>query len=239
MTTALVIHAKHLTSRLQHVSEQLKDWKGPVEYILDYDKNELTDDILRTYIKPECELDNKSGATSCALKHLLACQYIIDKGLEGALVLEDDIVLHPHFVENFERTMEEYRHCFADKPVIISYEDSSLQFIPRSKRVKGQWLYEAPHGRVRFNGLLYINRQAAQNIVDEVSKDKCHIAVDHYYQKYLYDKGFVQMIWSQPCLATQGSFDGTFLSSIGQLRSFEGLRWKLKLILKRVIYWFK
>lgn len=237
--TALVIHAKSLTDRLQHVKQQLKDWPGPVEYILDYDKDELTDEILRRYIQPGCELDNRSGATSCALKHLLACQYIVDNGLEGALVVEDDIVLHSQFMEKYEKTMEEYRHRFADKPVIISYEDSSLQFIPRSQRVKGQWLYEAPHGRVRFNGLLYINRQAAQNIVDEVRKDKCNIAVDHYYQKYLYDKGLVKMIWSEPCLATQGSFDGTFLSSMGQLRSFEGLRWKVKLVIKRVVYWFR
>ena len=237
--TALVIHAKSLTDRLQHVKQQLKDWPGPVEYILDYDKNELTDDILRRYIQPGCELDNRSGATSCALKHLLACQYIVDNGLEGALVVEDDIVLHSQFMEKYEKTMEEYRRRYADRPVIISYEDSSLQFIPRSQRVKGQWLYEAPHGRVRFTGILYVSYQAAKAVLDEVQAHKCHKAIDHYYYVYLYDKSLIQMLWCEPCLATQGSFDGTFLSSIGQLRSFEGLRWKLKLVMKRVIYWFR
>ena len=237
--TALVIHAKSLTDRLQHVEQQLKGWPGRIEYILDYDKDELTDEILRRYIQPGCELDNRSGATSCALKHLLACQYIVDNGLEGALVVEDDIVLHSQFMEKYEKTMEEYRRRYADRPVIISYEDSSLQFIPRSQRVKGQWLYEAPHGRVRFTGILYVSCQAAKAVLDEVQAHKCHKAIDHYYYVYLYDKSLIQMLWCEPCLATQGSFDGTFLSSIGQLRSLEGLRWKVKLLLKKVIYWFR
>lgn len=238
MTTILVIHAKHLTERLQHMEQQLKDWPGKVAYILDDDKNELTDELMAAYIKPGCELDNRSGATSCAIKHLHACEYIVDHHLEGALVLEDDIVLHDHFTEDFQQTMAEYEQKHAQQPVIISYEDSSLLFIPRSRRVKGQWLYEAPHGRVRFNGAIYINQRAAKAIVDDVRKNKCDIAVDHYYM-HLYKKGVLQMLWCEPSIATQGSFSGTFISSMGQIRNFEGLRWKLKYVYKRLIYWFR
>lgn len=238
MTTILVIHAKHLTERLQHMKRQLKDWPGNVDYILDADKNELTDEIISSYIKPGCELDNKSGATSCAIKHLYACQYIVDNNLEGALVLEDDIVLHNNFTKHFEETMEEYKQRFAQKPIIISYEDSSLLFIPRSLRKKGQWLYEAPHGKVRFNGAIYINQQAAKAIVDDVRENRCNIAVDHYYM-HLYRKGILQMLWCEPSIATQGSFIGTFISSIGQIKNYESLRWKLKYIYKRLIYWFR
>lgn len=239
MTTVLVIHAKHLTDRKKHMERQLQSWPGQVEYILDYDKSELTDEVIRTYIRPSCELDNKSGATSCAIKHLLACQYIVDHQLEGALVLEDDIVLHPHFADDFEQTMEECRRDYAGQPVLISYEDSSLQFIPRSRRVSGKRLYEAPHGRVRFNGCLYINQKAAQAIVNDVKTHQCDIAVDHYYV-HLYGKGLVQFLWSEPCLATQGSFNGAFVSSIGgQVRTLEYYRWKLKYAYKRLVYWFR
>lgn len=238
MTTVLVIHAKHLTDRKVHMEKQLQSWPGHIEYILDYDKTELTDEVVKAYIQPGCELDNKSGATSCAIKHLLACQYIVDHQLEGALVLEDDIVLHPHFREDFEQTMVEYESNYAGDPVLISYEDSSLQFIPRSKRVKGQWLYEAPKGRVRFNGALYINQHAAQAICADVKQNKCDIAVDHYYM-HLYGKGCLKFLWSEPCLATQGSFNGDFVTSMGQRRNFEGLRWRLKYVYKRLIYWFR
>ena len=238
MTTVLVIHAKHLTERMRHMQQQLHDWPGDVVYIQDYDKGELTDEIIQTYFKAGCELDNKSGATSCAMKHLLSCKYIVDHQLEGALILEDDIVLHAQFKQDFAKTIEEYRQHYDEKPILISYEDSSLQFIPRSRRQKGLWLYEAPHGRVRFNGALFINQKAAQAIVDDVKANKCDIAVDHYYM-HLYDKGLVQFLWCEPCLATQGSFSGTFVSSMGQIRSLEGLRWRLKYVYKRLIYWFR
>ena len=46
MTTVLVIHAKHLTDRLVHMERQLQDWPGDVTYILDDDKDELTDEII-------------------------------------------------------------------------------------------------------------------------------------------------------------------------------------------------
>lgn len=238
MTTVLVIHAKHLTDRLAHMERQLQDWPGDVTYILDDDKNELTDEIINKYFVPGCELYNKSGATSCAVKHLKACEYIVSHQLEGALVLEDDIVLRPRFREDFEKTIEEYRQHDAGQPILISYEDSSLLFIPRSRRKAGQWLYEAPHGRVRFNGGLYINQQAARAIVEDVRVHRCDAAVDHYYM-HLYDKGLVQFLWCEPCLATQGSFSGTFVSSMGQIRSLEGLRWRLKYVYKRLIYWFR
>lgn len=238
MTKILVIHAKHLTARLAHMKRQLQDWPDSVTYMLEADKDELTDDIINHYFVPGCELYNKSGATSCAVKHLKACEYIVYHQLEGALVLEDDIVLHPQFKAHFEETVEEYRLHYADKPILISYEDSSLQFIPRSQRRKGQWLYEAPHGRVRFNGALFINQKAAQAIVEDVKTNKCDIAVDHYYM-HLYGKGLVQFLWCEPCLATQGSFSGTFVSSMGQIRSLEGLRWRLKYIYKRLVYWFR
>ena len=238
MTTVLVIHAKHLTDRLAHMERQLQDWPGDVTYILDDDKDELTDEIINKYFVPGCELYNKSGATSCAVKHLKACEYIVSHQLEGALVLEDDIVLRPRFREDFEKTIEEYRQHDAGQPILISYEDSSLLFIPRSRRKAGQWLYEAPHGRVGFNGALYINQQAARAIVEDVRAHRCDAAVDHYYM-HLYDKGLVQFLWCEPCLATQGSFSGTFVSSMGQIRSLEGLRWRLKYVYKRLIYWFR
>lgn len=238
MIKVLVIHAKHLTDRLEHVKRQVRDWKGEVDYILDADKDELTDELLAKYFKPGCEVDKKSGAASCAMKHLMACQYIVDNDLEGALVLEDDIVLHKHFFDKFEQTLAEYRRDYATKPILISYEDSSLQFIPRSRREKGKWLYEAPHGRVRFTGAFFLNKAAAQAFCDDVRENKCDISIDHYQVK-LYKKGLIQILWSEPCLATQGSFTGLFKSSVGKILKMEGLKWRGKYLYKRLLYWFR
>jgi hypothetical protein len=64
MTKVLVIHAKHLTERLAHMERQLRHWPDNVEYILEADKDELTDDLIDHYFVPGCEIYNKSGATS-------------------------------------------------------------------------------------------------------------------------------------------------------------------------------
>ena len=95
-----MIHAKHLRERMVHMERQLRDWPGEVVYVTEADKDELTDELIDSYFVPGCELYNKSGATSCAIKHLRACQYIVDHQLEGALVLEDDIVNIGHTMPN-------------------------------------------------------------------------------------------------------------------------------------------
>ena len=109
MEKVIVIHAKHLRERMVHMERQLRDWPGEVVYVTEADKDELTDELIDTYFVPGCELYNKSGATSCAIKHIKACQYIVDHQLEGALVLEDDIVLHQGFEADFAKTIAEYR----------------------------------------------------------------------------------------------------------------------------------
>ena len=135
MTTVLVIHAKHLTDRLAHMERQLQDWPGDVTYILDDDKDELTDEIINKYFVPGCELYNKSGATSCAVKHLKACEYIVSHQLEGALVLEDDIVLRPRFREDFEKTIESLK---ADAVSEIHYADSCKEIpVPKWMMMPG------------------------------------------------------------------------------------------------------
>ncbi|MBE6339725.1 MAG: lipooligosaccharide biosynthesis protein LpsA [Bacteroidales bacterium] len=225
---AIVIHARSLTEREKHIRQQLKDWSGDVTFMSDVDKDEITEDILAKYFKPACELYCKSGQASCAVKHLMALQYIIDNELEGALVLEDDIVLHTNFVSNFMYTMEEYRNRYVDKPVIISYEDSSLQFVPHSRRIRGQWLYEGPTNRVRFNGALYINNLAARVILAEVMENKCDRAIDHFYVK-LHKMGLLTILWCEPALATQGSFNGKFLSSQSKNLVLEGCVGKLNM----------
>lgn len=238
MTTILVIHAKPLTERKAYMEELLKDFTGKVDYILDADRDELTDEMLAEFFKPGCEVDKKSNAASCAIKHLLACRYIVEHDLEGALILEDDIELHDRFFEKFERSMQEYRQRYSHLPILISYEDSSLQFVPRSQRVKGQWLYESPLNRVRFTGAYYLNRAAAEAIWKDVQENKCDISIDHYQVK-LYREGKIQILWCEPPLATQGSFTGRFSSSIGRIRKFEAIRWKLKYAYKRLLYWLR
>ena len=62
------------------------------------------------------------------------------------------------------------RSSYADKSILISYEDSSLRFIPRSQREKNRKLYPAPKGRMA--GAYFINRIAAQSVIDRLRKKR-------------------------------------------------------------------
>lgn len=233
----LVIHATHLTERNRRIRQQLDRLGIDYDFILEGDKKDLTEDILDTYFTKGSVMHEANGAASCAMKHILACQYIIKNGLKGALILEDDIELHSDFKEKFEQSMEEYHKYHTDKPVIISYEDSTLQFVPHSQRKPGQMLYPADKGR--YTGAFFINDKGAKAVIDTINKEKCHLPIDGYHI-YLIGKGVLTALWCQPAIATQGSFTGLYSSAIKQRRhGFIRLRWYLKLYYKRFLYFLR
>ena len=238
--TVLIIHAKKLTDRLPHIENQLKKHLAGYEwqYILDADKEELTEELLDQYFVVGTEMHKMTSAASCSLKHLLACQYVVDHQLDGALILEDDIILHKNFRPMMEKSLAEHQNRFSDRPVFVSYEDSSLQFVPRSIRKKNQMLYKSPAWRTRFAGCYYVNNLAAKAIVDYAHHQKLGMPIDHLHIT-LYDLKQMDIYWCHPAIATQGSCSGLFLSSVGQRRWLENVRWLLKLSYKRILYWLR
>ncbi len=158
-------------------------------------------------------------------------------GWEGALILEDDIVLHQNFLPQFLQSINEYNQRYADGNVLISYEDSSLQFVPRSKREKGRMLYPATTGRMA--GAYFINHHAAKSILERLRHDRCDVPIDLYHYQ-LIQENFITYLWCQPALASQGSFTGAFRSSLSSKKDrFIVWRWFLKKSYKRLLYWLR
>ena len=125
----------------------------------------------------------------------------------------------------------------AERSVLISYEDSPLQFVPRSRRVKGQMLYPADHGRM--SGAYFINRRAIEAVFDQLQKDRCDLAIDHYHGE-LIKHGVIECLWCQPALATQGSFTGLFKSALSSKKDrLESVKWWFKKSYKQFLYWFR
>lgn len=207
-----VLHVKKgYEERATHISCMMKRMKIPFEYILDGDIQDINADILDKYFTGN--MASPTPATSCALKHIIACKNIVDMDLEGALVLEDDIVLHNNFMEVFRKSINELNDNYSwnTKPVIINYEDTRLRFIPRSKRIKGRVLYEGD--RDRMTGALYVNRLAAELILDYALRRKLDRPIDLFHCKLIKDKSILYL-WCQPVIATQGSHTGMFKSGI-------------------------
>lgn len=237
-TKILIVHATRLTDRAKRMSEQLDKICGggnfSYKFIIEGDKEQLTDDILDRWFVKNTVMHNPSGATSCAMKHILACRYIVDHNLPEALIMEDDIELHSDFVEKFELSMAEYRAKYAGLPVMISYEDSTLQFVPRSRRKPGVMLYDADKGR--YTGIFLINNHGARAVLKAAEEMKLHLPIDGYHT-YLIGLGRLRCLWSHPAIATQGSFTGQYSSAIKQRRhGFIKLRWYFKLYYKKLLY---
>lgn len=203
-------------------------------YILDGDKSDLDDATLDRCFAGE--MHEVSSAASCAMKHLLAYRRILDEGLDGALILEDDIVLKRGFPEFFNVCMAECRER-GIKDMLISFEDTSMQFVPGSCRHKGMHVYAAK--RDRYAGCYYISAGCARLVIDYVERHKCHLPIDRFHT-FLMSEAGLPYYWTHPTMATQGSKNGRFGSSISvrdrRRQRYMYLSHALKLLYKKLLY---
>lgn len=233
-----VLHVREgYEERGVHMDNMLGRMGIAFDYILDGDKSDLDHATLNRYFRGDmCEISN---ATSCALKHLLAYKRIIECGLDGALILEDDISLRPDFAAFVESSLEECRRR-GIKECLISFEDTSMQFVPGSQRRKWMKIYKAQ--RDRFAGCYYISAGCARQILDYVASYKCHLPIDLFHTHLIEAIDF-PYYWSHPTVATQGSKDGRFGSSISardhNRRKYLRISHPLKLLYKRLLYRLK
>lgn len=215
--STFVLHVKTgYEDRAEHIERMMREKGISYEYILDGDMSDLDDAIINRYFR-----DNMACCkpeTSCAMKHLIACREIIDRGLAGALVLEDDILLFGNFAEVFRKSLAELEgnEQWRERPVIINYEDTRLRFVPRSKRVKGRVLYEGD--RDRMTGAIYVNARAAKLIYGYAQQTRVELPIDLLHCKMLRE-GQLTYLWCQPAIATQGSHTGAFKSGINLSKS--------------------
>lgn len=235
----LVIHAAKLVERAEHIERMLSSFGMDYEFIREADLEKLSKELLCHYFQRGEEMyANLLPRYSCATKHMLALEYIVKHRLDGALVLEDDIVLHKDFNKYFPKTILELYQRYRDRPAMISYEDSSLQFVPRSQRKSGQLLY--PGKKDRMAGAYYMSRPCAEAILNDLATKKCPTTDADTYHYDLLKRGVIDYLWCQPALATQGSFTGAFRSTLSSKKDrMIVIRWWFKKNYKRLLYWFR
>lgn len=235
-----VMHMKNgYEERKMRIEQMLGSMNINFKYMLDGDISDIDDNTINKYFVGQTMV-GRYPHTSCALKHILTYKKMIDAGIDGALVLEDDICLHRNFIKYFNQSIKEmdsYAKTHADEPVIISYEDTRLRFIPHSKRKKGVVIYKGD--RDRMTGAYYINNRAAKLILHYAETHKLDKPIDLTHCQLLREKRLTYF-WCQPCIATQGSHSGTFKSSINfSSGAMEHLMWKLQRIYKKLLYFMR
>lgn len=236
---AFIIHAEKFTERKKHIEAMMSTHSIQYEYMKKGAGDSISEKEQNKYFKIKAggEKMMGMGAKCCTLQHFYVYEKIVQDNMTGALILEDDAVLADCFDKIFHLTMDEYEKRWADKKVIISYEDSRLRFVPRSKRKKGRYLY--PGDRDRMAGIYFINRLAAQMILDDLKSNKCSMPIDIYH-RHLLEQGKLTYLWCQPTIASQGSFLGILSSTLSSKKYFmEKLRWKFLKAYKKLIYEFR
>ena len=232
----LVIHVRGNHTRRAYVEKQIAPLGFHVKFIEDGNIGDLTPELLHRYFVDDGTAETMcrpTPRTSCAYKHLLATQYIIDHNLPGALILEDDIRLKNNFKPLFLKSLKEIESI--REPLIANYEESSLMLVPRSQRRKGQLLYKAE--RDRFAGCMYITQEAAKVIMKYVEENKSAYTSDILHQE-LTRLGVIAYYWSHPCLACQCSCDGSMPTMIPtRPRPFKRLKWFYKKVYKTILYY--
>ena len=233
-----VLHVKQgYDERALHMEKMLKHQGMEFEYVLDGDIPDLTYKVLTRYFTGA--MRTAGAEASCALKHIIAYERLIKSGNEGALILEDDIVLYNNFTKRLKLLLDECAEL-SISDYLLSLEESNLMYVPRSRRVKGIHIYKAE--RDRFTGCYYITRGASLMILERIRRYPMDRPIDRFHTLLISEVGF-PYFWSMPALATQGSHSGYFTSSISNRRAASQLRlrltWQLKRWYKKLLYWLR
>ncbi len=221
-------HRKNHMLNLIAKNECLKDYY----FIRDGDIDAISPEILSKYF--DGELKELSSMVSCAYKHILAYKYLLENNLELALILEDDIYLHKDFCVKLNNIINEVKTRELSN-LIISLEDSILQYVKGSELEKNKLLYKKQMGRAA--GAYLIDKKGAQSLLQELYSNKCHRPIDWFHNDCSL-KELINIYWVHPVIATQGSLNGKLPSLIDQKKTgrLRIIGFRLSQIFKTVLY---
>lgn len=205
----LVAHVKHgYEDRRQSIESQLAALGIPFEFMLDGDIPDITNEVSSRWFAA----NYPAGAgQSCTCKHLLMYERIVNAGWQGALILEDDILLDHDFVPVFNATLDELRvgNTAGLDTAWISYENSTLRMPARGELRKGRLLY--PAMLTRCTGAYYIGARAAEALLEAAATLKVDKVIDIWVNdmaRAIPDS--LKIYWCHPTVAEQGSMNGRF-----------------------------
>lgn len=233
-----IVNVRSNEPRRNHMISQLSGYPCLSDYMFMHqgDIADIDSAIMEYYFAGE--LTTIGPATSCTYKHLLIYQALLQEEHHAHyLVLEDDIYLSPDFCARLSSIESEIKNRSLSN-YLISLEDSNLRYVKRSLRRKGVVLY--PQAKGRMAGAYLIDKEAARFMLEEVQKYKCHYPID-WFHNFCASKGIISIYWAHPSIATQGSLNGQWPSSIdakayGKIRAF---KFYLRKLYRKLMYELK
>jgi len=192
----------------------------------EYDGDELTDDIIEVnyksginnqdiwkrkvllwgpaalhYHKPICSIPE----ISLSIKYGKLFQKLKDTDSDMVLFLEDDVILHDNFNENFQSYLE---NTPSDWDAIYLGNGANLK---PSNIIKAQTAYKKQHPASRCTDTILMKTKTIQDLTSTWFPFNLSADWELGYQHHLHNHN---IYWWEPSLTSQGSQNGLFESSI-------------------------
>jgi GR25 family glycosyltransferase involved in LPS biosynthesis len=192
-----------------------------LNYVLDYDVEDLTDEVLNT-VSPTLP----QPSVSCLMKHVEAERRLLSSSADIAMIMEDDCILFSRFAAEFSDIIDDVSRLPPSWLVFLGGGDNKLSSVAlasdKQKIIKGD---------LTTAELYLIDRASARERLRWIASNIITKPADHFLVDVDTQIGISHWRTSYP-IATQGSITGQFVSQLDDSRR------KHRLIYLRLRYWY-
>lgn len=233
MLNIFIVHYSKLKDRKEfidyQISQNLSRYYFNYEYILPYDKESLSKEIIEEFYEKsvntykektknlweprDCNYKELTDAEiSCQLKHILAMKKA-SKCSDISLIIEDDCCFQDNF---FERLSDITSIANLPKDWDVIFLGSGcgdwFQKIKIKNSIKfSENLYRIKHPASNCTECYLVNPKSAKKIFDNWIP--FHLSAD-FEMAYIFYKLDMDIYWAYPSLADQGSKNGMYRSEL-------------------------
>jgi len=213
-----ISHWSPLTDRRANLEHALKGYGIEAEWVTQYDKRSLTQEIIDAHYKLDPALfahrSSLAGRRESeklyklnlaeianAITHIHFYREMVNHGYETALILEDDIILAPNFVE----LLKYYMRQLPDNWDMLYPGSGSGLHVPNPDPKVNVYLH--PHRGSRTADSYIIRKGAAEKILSTAVPFVLPFDWELHFHQLHHD---LQVYWGEPSLTAQGSETGLY-----------------------------
>jgi hypothetical protein len=207
-----VIHYDKLVKRKEIILQQMNRFGLECEFISDHGKESLTNEERMMF------RNITDGEISVALHHIECFKKVAEK-YEYALILEDDVILMPNFLERLTIYIKQLPN---DWDMLFIGDGCNLH-IDKSKLIPNKYIYKkdnniygrAHEGATRCLDSYLITNICAKKIIEKMKQTNYTILVPaDLWMNCVIKKNEFNIYWSEPTIVTQGSEKGLYKSAL-------------------------
>jgi glycosyl transferase family 25 len=223
-----VVHYTRLIERRQKLDGFLRNNNIPVEYILQYDKDDLTPALIDEYYLFDAdEYAARVDATykektspfrpmtraeiSCTIKHYHAIKSVGDNCEDYGFVIEDDVIFPDNFVELFnsylERTPDDWDAIFMGSCCDLAVSE-------KGRCPDDQVAFLKSHPASKCGDAYLLRADLARKITKTM---KPFVVISDWELACQLYRHNAKVYWWEPALIYQGSETGLFNTTLGCL----------------------